>query len=102
VPGVTVPYEPGNSRAVYHLYVIQVKDRDKLGDHLKAQGIATGLHYPVPVHLQKCYRNWGYAEGSLPVTERVARNILSLPMFPTLTAEQQQRTVDAIAEYLAK
>jgi len=102
VPGVTVPYEPDNSRAVYHLYVIQVKDRDKLGDHLKAQGIATGLHYPVPVHLQKCYRNWGYAEGSLPVTERVARNILSLPMFPTLTAEQQQRTVDAIAEYLAK
>jgi len=100
VPGVTVPYEPENSRAVYHLYVIQVKDRDTLGDHLKAQGIYTGLHYPVPVHLQKCYRGWGYAEGSLPVTERVARNILSLPMFPTLNPEQQVRVVQTLQGHM--
>jgi dTDP-4-amino-4,6-dideoxygalactose transaminase len=99
VPGVTVPHEPDNSRAVYHLYVIRTKDRDGLGEHLKAQGVFTGLHYPVPVHLQKCYRDWGYGTGSFPVTERVCGEIISLPMFPTLTAEQQQRTVDAIAAF---
>ncbi len=99
VPGVTIPYEPENSRAVYHLYVIRVKDRDGVGEHLKTQGIHTGLHYPVPVHLQKCYRDWGYAAGSFPVTERVCGEILSLPMFPTLNVEQQQRTVDAIAAF---
>jgi dTDP-4-amino-4,6-dideoxygalactose transaminase len=66
---------------------------------LKAQGVYTGLHYPVPVHLQKCYREWGYGAGSFPVTERVCGEILSLPMFPGLTAEQQQRTADAIAAF---
>ena len=99
VPGVTVPHESDNSRAVYHLYVIRTKDRDGLGEHLKAQGVFTGLHYPVPVHLQKCYRHSGYGTGSFPVTERVCGEILSLPMFPTLTAEQQQRTADAIAAF---
>jgi dTDP-4-amino-4,6-dideoxygalactose transaminase len=99
LPGVSVPYEPVNSRAVYHLYVIRTKDRDALGEYLKSHGIYTGLHYPVPVHLQKCYREWGYGPGSFPVTERVCGEILSLPMFPTLTAEQQQRTVNAIAAF---
>jgi dTDP-4-amino-4,6-dideoxygalactose transaminase len=99
VPGVTVPYEPEISRAVYHLYVIRTKDREGLGEHLKSQGVFTGLHYPVPVHLQKCYREWGYGTGSFPVTERVAGEILSLPMFPGLTAEQQQRTADAIGAF---
>jgi dTDP-4-amino-4,6-dideoxygalactose transaminase len=99
VPGVTVPYEPDNTRSVYHLYVIRTKDRDGLGEQLKSKGIFTGLHYPVPVHLQKCYREWGYRQGSFPVTERVCGEILSLPMFPTLTLDQQQRTVDAIAAF---
>jgi dTDP-4-amino-4,6-dideoxygalactose transaminase len=100
VPGVTVPYEPENSRAVYHLYVMRTKDRDGLGEYLKSHAVHTGLHYPVPVHLQRCYRDWGYTAGSFPVTERVCGEILSLPMFPTLTAEQQQRTVDAIAAFI--
>jgi len=99
MPGVTVPYEPETSRAVYHLYVIRTEDREGLGEHLKAQGVNTGLHYPVPVHLQKCYRDWGYERGSFPVTERVASDILSLPMFPTITAEQQQRVADSIASF---
>ena len=99
VPGVTVPYEPDNSQAVYHLYVIRAKDREGLAERLKSQGIHTGLHYPVPVHLQKCYRDWGYGAGSFPVTERVCGEILSLPMFPTLTPEQQQRTVNAIIAF---
>jgi dTDP-4-amino-4,6-dideoxygalactose transaminase len=99
VPGVIVPHEPDYSRAVYHLYVIRAEDREGLGEHLKKLGIYTGLHYPVPLHLQTCYRGWGYGAGSFPVTESVASSILSLPMFPTLTAEQQQRTVDAIAAF---
>ncbi len=102
VPGVIVPHEPENTRPVYHLYVIRTKDRDALGEHLKARKVFTGLHYPVPLHLQKCYAGWGYAKGSLPVTEAVASSIVSLPRFPTLTAEQQQRTVDAVADFVAR
>lgn len=99
IPGVVVPFEPEASKAIYHLYIIRVENRDLLGEHLKAQGVFTGLHYPVPVHLQKCYVDWGYKAGSLPVTERVAATILSLPMFPTLTAEQQGRVADAVARF---
>ncbi len=100
IPGVILPFEPETSRAIYHLYVIRTANREAMGEHMKAQGVFTGLHYPVPVHLQKCYREWGYAQGSLPVTERVAGEILSLPMFPTLTAEQQQRVADAVAAFV--
>jgi dTDP-4-amino-4,6-dideoxygalactose transaminase len=100
-PGVTAPFEPERSRAVYHLYVIQHEDRDALSEHLKSQGVFTGLHYPLPVHLQKCYREWGYGLGSLPVTERVASEILSLPMFPGLALSAQQRVVTVLVEALA-
>jgi len=101
VPAVVVPFEPETSKAIYHLYIIRVRDRDALGEHLKKEAIFTGLHYPVPVHLQKCYREWGYATGSFPVTERVAADILSLPMFPGLTAAQQQRVADGIRAFTA-
>ena len=99
MPSITPPYEPDNSRAVYHLYVIRTKDRETLSEHLKSQGVFTGLHYPVPVHLQKCYREWGYGAGSLPVTERVCGEILSLPMFPGLTDDQQRRVVAGISAF---
>jgi len=98
-PVVQVPYEHGSSAAVYHLYVVRTPNRDALGECLKNRGIATGLHYPVPLHLQECYKGWGYAQGSLPVTERIASEILSLPMFPGLTSEQQSRIAAAIGEY---
>lgn len=101
IPGVVVPFEPETSRPIHHLYVIRTNDRDGMGEHLKSQGVFTGLHYPVPVHLQNCYRDWGYAVGSLPVTERVASEILSLPMFPGLTAEQQQRVAEAVGAFTA-
>jgi len=99
IPGVVVPFEAETSRAIYHLYVIRARDRDGLAEHLKSQGVFTGLHYPVPIHLQNCYRGWGYGPGSFPVTERVCGEIISLPMFPTLTADQQQRVADSIAAY---
>jgi dTDP-4-amino-4,6-dideoxygalactose transaminase len=101
LPGVVVPFEPQTSRSVYHLYVIRTKDRDGMADHLKSQSVATGLHYPLPVHLQKCYRDWGYANGSFPVTERIAREILSLPMFPGLTKQQQRQVADAIGAFMS-
>jgi dTDP-4-amino-4,6-dideoxygalactose transaminase len=98
---VRTPTEASASRAVYHLYVIRTSDRDRMADQLKANGISTGLHYPVPVHLQNCYRDWGYGAGSLPITERAAAEILSLPMFPGITAEQQTRVSSAIRAFLS-
>jgi len=93
---VVSPYEPDWSRAVYHLFVVRTQDRDALAKALNAKGVQTGFHYPVPLHQQQCYADWGYAKGSLPVTERVSAQILSLPMFPGLSLEQQQRVVAAI------
>jgi dTDP-4-amino-4,6-dideoxygalactose transaminase len=95
---IVPPLEPKNCRSVYHLYVARVADRDRLAEQLKAVGIHTGLHYPLPVHLQNCYSDWGYETGSLPVTERAASEILSLPMFPGLTADQQERVVAELTE----
>lgn len=99
VPDVTLPHESDDSRGIYHLYVIRHPQRDALAEHFKANGVFTGLHYPLPVHLQKCYREWGHAEGALPVTERAAKEILSLPMFPGLTAEHQQRVKSGVDQY---
>jgi dTDP-4-amino-4,6-dideoxygalactose transaminase len=97
---LVLPHEPPSSQSVYHLYVVRTKGRDALADHLKSQNIQTGLHYPLPVHLQKCYLDWGYREGSLPATEQVASEILSLPMFPGLTEQQQRRVATAIGQFL--
>jgi dTDP-4-amino-4,6-dideoxygalactose transaminase len=96
---VTVPFEPEHGKAVYHLYVIRHGNRDALAEHLKSQGVSSGLHYPLPLHLQKCYRQWGYGAGSLPETERAAAEILSLPMFPGLTPAQQRRVTDTIGAF---
>jgi dTDP-4-amino-4,6-dideoxygalactose transaminase len=93
---LVLPYEPPDSRSVYHLYVVRTEQRDLLDDRMRTAGIACGFHYPLPVHLQHCYRDWGYLRGTLPVTERVADTVLSLPLFPGLTAPQQQR-VAAVA-----
>ena len=100
VDGVTIPFEPEWSRAVYHLYVIRTKDRDRLQQDLASGGIFTALHYPIPLHLQKAYENGQYGKGDFPVTERVAEEILSLPMFPGLTEEQQVRVADGIKNWL--
>jgi dTDP-4-amino-4,6-dideoxygalactose transaminase len=97
---VVVPFEPQESKAVYHLYVIRTENRDGLSAHLNAAGVFTGLHYPVPVHLQNCYRAWAYPQGSFPVTECVASSILSLPMFPGLDAAQQRRVANGIRSFV--
>ena len=101
IPDVSIPYEPSWSQAVYHLYVIRIKSRDHLIEYLKDAGIGTGIHYPVPLHLQKAYKSLNYSSGDFPVVERVASEIVSLPLFPHLTAAQQQRVVDEIAGFIA-
>jgi dTDP-4-amino-4,6-dideoxygalactose transaminase len=87
------PSEPSWSRAVYHLYVIRTHDRDGMMKHLKEAGIATGIHYPIPLHMQKAYDYLNYRQGDFPVSEKVSAEIVSLPMFPTLQPEQQSRVV---------
>jgi dTDP-4-amino-4,6-dideoxygalactose transaminase len=96
---VTPPYEPSWSRAVYHLYVIRTDDRKGMMAHLNAAGIGTGIHYPVPLHLQKAYSSLNYQRGDFPVVEKISDEIVSLPMFPQLTAQQQAQVVEEIVRF---
>jgi dTDP-4-amino-4,6-dideoxygalactose transaminase len=93
---VSLPYEPSWSRAVYHLYVIRTSDREGMMEHLKNVGVGTGIHYPIPLHLQKAYDGLNYKLGDFPAAERVAAEIISLPMFPQLTSQQQARVAEEI------
>lgn len=101
VKGVTIPIEINDVSCVYHLYVIQVDDRDGLQKYLQENGIASGLHYPVPLHLQKAYGELGYKAGDFPIAETAADRILSLPMFPELTEPQITYVCDKIKDFVA-
>ena len=97
---VGTPCEPSWSRAVYHLYVVRTDDREGLMAYLKDRGIGTGIHYPIPLHLQKAYHALNYKQGDFPVTERAAAAIVSLPMFPNLTESQQARVVEGVQSFV--
>jgi dTDP-4-amino-4,6-dideoxygalactose transaminase len=99
-PGIRLPYEPSWAKAVYHLYVVRVQNRDALQKHLAEAGIGTGIHYPIPLHLQKACVDLGYREGDFPVSERAAADILSLPMYPGLGYEQQDRIAEQVLDFL--
>lgn len=86
--GVGLPMEGPGNRHVYHLFVVRVPGRDRVLEELGHHGVSCGIHYPVPVHLQAAYRQLGFGPGSFPVAEKVAGEILSLPMFPELTQDQ--------------
>lgn len=96
VEEIELPVEASYGVPVYHLFVVQVPRRDDLQRHLTAVGIGSGLHYPLPLHLQKAYQHLGIRQGALPVTERAADRLLSLPMFPGMSQEQVSRVADAI------
>jgi dTDP-4-amino-4,6-dideoxygalactose transaminase len=96
---LTLPFEPSWSRAVYHLYVVRNADREGLMEHLKQANIGTGIHYPIPLHLQKAYAGMNCRKGDFPATEKAAAEIVSLPMFPQLTAEQQTRVAEEILNF---
>jgi dTDP-4-amino-4,6-dideoxygalactose transaminase len=95
---VTTPFESSSSKGVYHVYVVQVDDREALQASLAKENIDTGIHYPVPLHLQKAYRSFGYGPGDFPVSEKAAERILSLPMFPGLSEADQTRVVNAVVQ----
>ena len=99
---VILPHEPAWSRAVNHLYVVRTADREGMMNHLKEVGIGTGIHYPISLHLQNAYAPLNYRLGDFPVTERVSAEILSLPMFPHLTAQQQARVAEEILAFTSK
>jgi dTDP-4-amino-4,6-dideoxygalactose transaminase len=94
--GVTLPHQSEWSRSVYHLYVLRVADRVQLRKHLDEVGIGTGIHYPIPLHLTKAYEGLGFRVGDFPVAEKAASQVLSLPMFPELTTQQQDRVVEEV------
>jgi len=98
---VKVPYQPEWSKSVFHLYVVQVVDRNQLQKDLEVAGIGTGIHYPVPLHLTKAYEHLGFKARAFPVTEKAASRILSLPMFPSLSAAQQARVAGETLKSLA-
>jgi dTDP-4-amino-4,6-dideoxygalactose transaminase len=93
------PFEASYEEPVYHLYVIRATERDALQAHLSAKGIATVIHYPIPIHLQPAYRHLGYREGDFPVTEYYSQHILSLPMYAELTATQIEYVSAAVKEF---
>ena len=96
---IKLPKEIAGGCHVYHLYVIQTDRRDALRQHLSEHGIGTGIHYPVPLHLQPAYRDLGYGNGDFPVAEHVADRILSLPMYPELSDEAVAETVASVATF---
>jgi dTDP-4-amino-4,6-dideoxygalactose transaminase len=96
---VIAPHEPSWSKAVHHLYVIRTEDREGMMAHLKAKGIGSGIHYPIPLHLQKAYSELNYRAGDFPVCEKAAAEILSLPMFPQLTEAQQERVIEEVLQF---
>ncbi|MCB0113771.1 MAG: DegT/DnrJ/EryC1/StrS family aminotransferase [Caldilineaceae bacterium] len=97
---IMLPHVDPQADPAWHLYVIRTSRRDEMLDYLKKQGIGAGIHYPVPLHLQPAYADLGYRHGSLPVTEAVARSCLSLPLYPEMTGEQQDRVVAAVRSFL--
>ena len=100
VPGVTLPMTAPSNEHVWHLYVIRIPRRDHVLRFLQDEGIQAGIHYPVPVHLQPAFRYLGYGPGDFPVAEAAAAQLLSLPLYPQITEEQQVRVVDAVRRAL--
>jgi dTDP-4-amino-4,6-dideoxygalactose transaminase len=90
IDGLILPCEPDWSRAVYHLYVIRVQNRQNVQRHMADASIGTGIHYPIPLHQQRAYVHLSYQRGDFPIAERVASEILSLPMYPQLNCEKQK------------
>jgi len=96
---ITPPYEPSSCSAVYHLYVVRSRHREALRMHLAEAGIGTGIHYPVALHLQKAYLGLGHKQGDFPIAEKVAAEVLSLPMYPQLRPEQQQQVAEEVLHF---
>ncbi|HPY32253.1 MAG TPA: DegT/DnrJ/EryC1/StrS family aminotransferase [Verrucomicrobiota bacterium] len=97
-----LPREAEGCESAWHLYVVRHPQRDALKQHLEAHGVGCALHYPLPLHLQKCYAHLGYQAGDFPVAEKAARECLSLPIYPELTDAQLERVAAVIQNFFAK
>jgi dTDP-4-amino-4,6-dideoxygalactose transaminase len=98
VQGIEIPYRAPDRTHIFHQYTIRVLDgrRDELHDFLKEQGIGTFIYYPLPLHLQECFQELGHSEGDLPQSELASQEVLSLPVFPELTEEEQDYVIKQI------
>ena len=96
---VITPYNPEYVKPVFHLYIVRVQNREKLVNHLSENGVQTGLHYPIPLHMQKAYMRFGHKPEDFPVAQKFAGEILSLPMYPEMTSEMIHYTCDKIKEF---
>jgi dTDP-4-amino-4,6-dideoxygalactose transaminase len=96
---VMPPHQAATSKSVYHLYVVRTRNRDELQKHLAIAGIGTGIHYPIPIHLQAAYASTGWKRGDFPESEKAADEVLSLPMFAGLAPSQQEQVAEAVAQF---
>ncbi|MGB2630270.1 MAG: DegT/DnrJ/EryC1/StrS family aminotransferase [Candidatus Omnitrophota bacterium] len=99
---VVTPKESPDAKHTYHQYTISIKERDALSAYLKQKGIGSRVYYPLSLHLQPCYKELGYREGDFPVTEKVCREVLSIPVYPELTGEQLAYVADSVSEFVKK
>lgn len=102
VKEIILPSERENGQHVYHLFVIKTNRREELEEHLKERGIDSGLHYPIPIHLQECFAQLGYKEGDFPISESLSKRILTLPLFPTMQEEEIKYVSNAIKDFYSK
>ncbi len=98
-PIIKLPKLAAGATCVWHQYVIQCEERDRLIEYLDEKGIGTIIHYPVPPHLQECYKNLGYKEGDFPITEKLAKSVLSIPMYNGMTDEEQDYVINALNSF---
>jgi dTDP-4-amino-4,6-dideoxygalactose transaminase len=101
VEGVVLPYVHPRAQHIFHQYVVRVPRRDELRAYLTERGIGSEIYYPLPLHLQAALKNLGYSEGDFPESERAAREVLALPIYPELREDEQEIVVDAIREFFA-
>jgi dTDP-4-amino-4,6-dideoxygalactose transaminase len=100
-PDICPPWTDPANQHIYNQYTIRVPRRDALQAHLKAKGIGNSIYYPLPLHLQPCFAQLGYQKGSLPHSEAASEQVISLPVYPELSVEQQQTVIDAVLEFYA-
>jgi dTDP-4-amino-4,6-dideoxygalactose transaminase len=102
VAEIVTPYVEPVSEHIFNQYTIRAERRDAMQEHLKARGIGNSVYYPLPLHLQPCFAYLGYKEGQCPVSEQASREVLSLPVFPELTAAQRDEVVVAVRAFYGR